>query len=106
MNSELKTECDVQATSSSAVQTCSRLDNDKILFIPDPNLGRYVAEQMPRKHLPFYKRQMSETYRGGAKDVEKAAEGPSECTAWVHPECRQEVVEQADYVGSTTGIMN
>ena len=32
-------------------------------------------------------------------------EGPSECTALVHPECRQEVVEQADYVGSKTGII-
>ena len=53
--SELKTECDVCVTSSSAVQICSRLDNDKILFIPDPNLGRYVAEQMPEKTFAFYK---------------------------------------------------
>lgn len=53
--SELKTECDVCVTSSSAVEICSHLENDKILFIPDPNLGRYVAEQLPEKPLLFIK---------------------------------------------------
>ena len=52
--SELKTECDVCVTSSSAVEICSHLENDKILFIPDPNLGRYVAEQLPEKTFAFY----------------------------------------------------
>ena len=53
--SELKTECDVCVTSSSAVQICSKLDNYKILFIPDPNLGRFVAEKLPEKEFAFYK---------------------------------------------------
>ena len=51
--SELKTECDVCVTSSSAVEICKKLDADKILFIPDPNLGRYVAQQLPEKNLLF-----------------------------------------------------
>ena len=50
--SELKTECDVCVTSSSAVEICKKLDADKILFVPDPNLGHYVAEQIP-ENLPF-----------------------------------------------------
>ena len=50
--SELKTECDVCVTSSSAVQICSKIENDKILFIPDPNLGRFVAEKLPEKSFP------------------------------------------------------
>ena len=41
-----------------------------------------------------------------AKDVEKARATHPDALFLVHPECRQEVVEQADYVGSTTGIMN
>ena len=45
--SELKTACDVCVTSSSALKICSALENDKILFIPDPNLGGYVAKQLP-----------------------------------------------------------
>ena len=49
-----KTECDVCVTSSSAVQICSKIENDKILFIPDPNLGRFAAEKLPEKSFVFY----------------------------------------------------
>lgn len=52
--SELKTACDVCVTSSSAVQICSKLDNDKILFVPDPNLGNYVQKQMPGKGICIF----------------------------------------------------
>ena len=104
--SELKTECDVCVTSSSAVEICSHLENDKILFIPDPNLGRYVAEQLPEKTFAFYKGGCPRHIVVSAKDVEKARADHPDALLLVHPECRQEVVEQADYVGSTTGIMN
>ena len=70
--SELKTECDVCVTSSSAVQICSKLDNDKILFIPDPNLGRFVAEKLPEKEFAFYKGGCPRHIIVSAKDVEKA----------------------------------
>ena len=52
-SSELKTECDVCVTSASAVEICKKLDNDKILFIPDPNLGRFVADKLPEKEFVF-----------------------------------------------------
>ena len=104
--SELKTECDVCVTSSSAVQICSHLENDKILFIPDPNLGRYVAEKLPEKEFVFYKGGCPRHIVVSAKDVEKARKAHPEALLLVHPECRQEVVEKADFVGSTTGIMN
>ena len=103
--SELKTECDVCVTSSSAVQICSRLDNDKILFIPDPNLGRYVAEQMPEKTFAFYKGGCPRHIVVSAKDVEKARKAHPNALLLVHPECRQEVVEQADYVGTENSIV-
>jgi len=103
--SELKTECDVCVTSSSAVQICSKLDNDKILFIPDPNLGRFVAEKLPEKEFAFYKGGCPRHIIVSAKDVEKAKKAHPNALLLVHPECRQEVVELADYVGSTTGIM-
>ena len=47
--SELKTVCDVCVTSSSAVKIVKKLDSDKILFIPDCNLGDYVQKQCPDK---------------------------------------------------------
>ncbi|MDD6033217.1 MAG: quinolinate synthase NadA [Oscillospiraceae bacterium] len=104
--SELKTECDVCVTSSSAVQICSRIENDKILFIPDPNLGRYVADQLPDKTFAFYHGGCPRHVAVTLQDVEKARSLHPDALLLVHPECRPEVVAQADYVGSTTGIMS
>ena len=104
--SELKTECDVCVTSSSAVEICSHLENDKILFIPDPNLGRYVAEQLPEKTFAFYKGGCPRHIVVSAKDVEKAKQAHPDALLLVHPECLPEVSELADYRGSTTGIMD
>ena len=104
--SELKTECDVCVTSSSAVEICKKLDADKILFVPDPNLGHYVAEQIPEKEFAFYTGGCPRHMIVTPEYVRKAKELHPNALLLVHPECRQEVVAQADYVGSTTGIMN
>ena len=48
---QLKTICDVCVTSSSAVQIVKKIDNDNILFIPDCNLGSFVAQQCPDKNI-------------------------------------------------------
>lgn len=104
--SELKTECDVCVTSSSAVQICSKLENDKILFIPDPNLGRFVAEKLPEKTFAFYKGGCPRHIVVSAKDVEKAKQAHPDALLLVHPECLPEVSGLADYRGSTTEIMD
>ena len=91
--------------SSSALKICSALENDKILFIPDPNLGSYVAKQLPEKQFAFYHGGCPRHIVCSAADVAKARAAHPEALLLVHPECRPEVVEQADYVGSTTGIM-
>lgn len=103
--SALKTECDVCVTSSSAVKICKALDSDKILFIPDPNLGGYVAKQLPEKQFAFYHGGCPRHIIVSAIDVARARAAHPGALLLVHPECRPEVVEQADYVGSTTGIM-
>ncbi len=103
--SELKTVCDVCVTSSSALKICSRLDADKILFIPDCNLGAWIAKQLPEKEFKLLNGGCPTHARMSADDVKKAKEAHPEALFLVHPECRQEVVELADYVGSTTGIM-
>ena len=53
--SELKTECDVCVTSSSAVEICSHLENDKILFIPDPEPGTLCSGTASGKNFAFIK---------------------------------------------------
>lgn len=103
--SALKTECDVCVTSSSAVNICRALDADKILFIPDPNLGSYVAAQLPEKQFAFYHGGCPRHMIVSAADVARARAAHPAAELLVHPECRAEVVAQADYVGSTTGIM-
>lgn len=103
--SELKTACDVCVTSASAVKICKALDNDKILFIPDPNLGSYVQKQMPEKEMVFFNGGCPKHYSVTANDVEVAKKACPDALLLVHPECKKEVTDMADYVGSTTGIM-
>ena len=104
--SELKTVCDVCVTSSSAFKICKSLDTDKILFIPDKNLGSYIAKQLPEKEFKLLSGGCPTHARMGISDVKKAKAAHPEALFLVHPECVPEVVAEADYVGSTTGIMN
>ena len=104
--SELKTVCDVCVTSSSALKICKSLDTDKILFIPDKNLGSYIAKQLPEKEFKLLSGGCPTHARMGISEVKKAKAAHPDAMFLVHPECVPEVVAEADYVGSTTGIMN
>ena len=104
--SELKTVCDVCVTSSSAVNIVKKLGSDKILFIPDCNLGDYVRKQCPEKTFKLVQGGCPTHLRMSVKDVEKAREQHPDALLLVHPECAPEVTALADYAGSTTGIMN
>ena len=103
---ELKTIADVCVTSSSAVQIAKALDNDKILFIPDCNLGAYVAEQVPEKTVKLLQGGCPVHAAVRPSAVKQAKQLHPDALVLVHPECVPEVTAQADYVGSTTGIMN
>lgn len=103
--SDLKTICDVCVTSSSAVKICKKIENDNILFIPDCNLGAYVAKQIPEKNFKLLSGGCPIHACVNKDDVIKAKEAHPEALLLVHPECTPEVVELADYVGSTSGIM-
>lgn len=103
---ELKTICDVCVTSSSAVKICNKIKNDKILFIPDCNLGDWVKRQIPDKEFKLLSGGCPTHMRMSESDVKEAKDRWSDAPLLVHPECRPEVVRYADYVGSTTGIMD
>ncbi len=104
--SELKTLCDVCVTSSSAVQIVKNIDNDKILFIPDCNLGAWVEKQVPEKTFKFVHGGCPTHLRMSTMDVTKAKKAHPNAKLLVHPECLPEVSAMADYIGSTTGIMD
>ncbi|MDD6402233.1 MAG: quinolinate synthase NadA [Lachnospiraceae bacterium] len=101
----LKTICDVCVTSASAVKIVNSIENDNILFIPDCNLGDYVAKQLPNKNLKLLQGGCPIHARVTAKDVQRAKKLHPNALVLVHPECTPDVVALADYVGSTTGIM-
>lgn len=101
----LKTICDVCVTSSSAVKIVNNIQSKDILFIPDCNLGDYVAKQLPDKNIKLLQGGCPIHARVTAKDVQKARKLHPNAELLVHPECVPEVVAQADYVGSTVGIM-
>lgn len=103
---ELKTVCDVCVTSSSAVKIVSQLSNDKILFIPDCNLGSYVQEQLPDKKLKLLDGGCPIHGQITKKEAQAAKNAHPNALLLVHPECKPEISAMADYAGSTTGIID
>ncbi len=104
--SNLKTICDVCVTSSSAVKIVRAMPQKDILFIPDQNLAQYVAQQVPEKNIRYLNGGCPYHGRRNAADVQAARDKHPGALLLVHPECPPEVSAQADYVGSTTGIMD
>lgn len=102
----LKTVCDVCVTSSSALKIVKAMDSKKILFIPDCNLGDYVKKNVPDKDIKLLQGGCPVHASVTVNDVEQAKSAHPNALVLVHPECVPKVVERADYVGSTSGIMN
>lgn len=103
--SALKTQCDVCVTSSSALRILRAMPQKEILFIPDCNLGQWVAQQVPEKTFHFFQGGCPVHSQITAQEVAEAKAAHPEALLLVHPECRKEVTDLADYAGSTTGIM-
>ncbi|MBQ8323025.1 MAG: quinolinate synthase NadA [Clostridia bacterium] len=102
---ELKCKSDVCVTSSNAVKIVKALPNKNIFFIPDENLGRYVAEQAPEKNVilndGFCPRHKAITARQVCDEKQKHPDA----LVLAHPECTKDVLALADYIGSTAGII-
>lgn len=103
---EIKALSDVCVTSSNAVKVVKNLDEKNIFFVPDNNLGRYVAEKLTEKNFIF---------NDGFCHVHKSIErGPLEeakkvhpdALVLAHPECTADVLELADFIGSTSQIID
>lgn len=102
---EVKAECDISCTSSNALKVIRSLEQEEILFVPDCNLGAYIANQLPEKKIILWKGFCATHHRVRAEDAIKAKELHPDAILLVHPECRPEVVELADFVGSTKQII-
>ncbi len=101
-----KAVCDVCCTSSSALRIAAALENDEIIFIPDKNLGSYVAEKVPGKKFIFHNGFCPIHNSVTVEDVLKAKNLHPNAKFAVHPECRAEVLKYADFIGSTSEIID
>ncbi|HBN56765.1 MAG TPA: quinolinate synthase [Lachnospiraceae bacterium] len=102
---ELKSHSDVCVTSANALKIVKALPNRHILFIPDENLGRYIASLVPEKHFIFNDGRCPVHAKVTADAVKREKEAHPEAELLVHPECVPEVLALADYIGSTSGII-
>lgn len=103
---EIKSYSDVCVTSSNAMKIVSSLPQKNIFFIPDENLGRYIGSKLPEKNF-IYNDGFCHVHTSiTADNVKRAKEAHPDAEILVHPECTMDVVELADYVGSTSGIID
>lgn len=103
---ELKTYSDVCVTSSNALKIVKALPNKHIFFIPDENLGRYIASQLPEKEFIFNDGFCHVHKSITAENVRAAKEAQPQALVLAHPECTSDVLSLADYIGSTSGIID
>ncbi|MFR5013918.1 MAG: quinolinate synthase NadA [[Clostridium] innocuum] len=102
---EIKSWSDVCVTSANAVQIVKKLPNQNILFIPDKNLGHYVAEQVPEKNVMLVKGYCPVHEEMKVKEIQELKQLHPLAEVLAHPECNASVLSIADYIGSTTGIL-
>ena len=104
-SAEVKAECDVCCTSSNATKVVERLKNEKpIIFIPDQYLGAYTASKT-NAQLILWPGYCPTHMKIGVNDIIKLKKEHPHAEVLVHPECRPEVIAQADYALSTDGII-
>ncbi|MCT4620881.1 MAG: quinolinate synthase NadA [Marinisporobacter sp.] len=104
-SAEVKAESDICCTSSNALKIVKSLKKDKILFVPDQNLGSYIKEQVPEKEIILWEGYCITHHRVKSIEVSAARKGHPDALVLAHPECTKAVVEKADFVGSTAQII-
>jgi quinolinate synthase len=101
----VKAECDICCTSSNAVKVVESLNAPRVLLIPDEYLAKYVATQTDVEIIAW-KGRCEVHERFTAKEIEAMREAEPGLKVIAHPECPPEVIDIADFTGSTSGMIN
>ena len=102
---DVKAETDVCCTSSNAVEVVESLGVDRVIFLPDQYLGKYVATQTD-VDLILWEGQCEVHERFTGEEVRRYRSGHPGVVVLAHPECPPDVLAEADYVGSTSGMIH
>lgn len=102
---EIKAHSDICVTSSNALSIVRKLRNKNIFFAPDRNLGSYVARFAEDKNILLNEGWCPVHDKVEVCQIEDLKRRYPRAKVLAHPECRKEVLEKADYIGSTKGII-
>src|ERR1700719_223412 len=104
---EVKAESDILCTSRNAVKIVNSIPSEKpILFLPDLNLGSYVQQQTGRKNMKIWQGACVVHATFPARRVTRARVEHPHALAAAHPECPSDVLAMADFIGSTSAIVD
>ncbi len=103
---EVKSECDICCTSSNALKIVKSLNKPEVLFCPDTYLGKWVESQTDGIKVKTYPGFCPTHLRIKEEDILQARKKYPDAKILAHPECHKEVCKHADFVGSTSQIMN
>lgn len=103
---EIKTCSDVCVTSSNALKVVSKLPQKNIFFVPDNNLGQYVAQQLPEKNFIFNDGFCPVHKKISLEALVEAKKQRPNALVLTHPECTMDVLEASDFIGSTSEIID
>jgi quinolinate synthase len=104
-SAEVKAESDICCTSANAVQVVESLGSDRVIFLPDQYLAAYVASQSKVKIIAWKGScEVHERFTG--EELRRVREDDPSVQIIAHPECPPDVIEAADYTGSTSGMID
>ena len=101
---EVKAECDITCTSSNAVKVVESLGADRVIMVPDEYLAKYVQTQTDVEIIAW-KGHCEVHERFTAEEMREYREANPGIKIIAHPECPPEVIDEADFTGSTSGMI-
>ena len=104
-SADVKAVSDICCTSANAVKVVEAVESNKILFVPDKNLGGYVAEKVKGKEIRLWDGYCPVHQKLTPEEVERRKKENPDAVFVAHPECRKEVRDMADFIGSTSKIV-
>ncbi len=103
---EIKAHSDVCVTSANALKIISKLPQKNILFIPDNNLGSHIAAKLPEKNFIYHDGYCYVHHTITKEQLQQAKIKHPNAPVLLHGECQMNVTALADYIGSTSGILD